>query len=321
MLDEQATDETSALVNEATVTPEVAEELAGESSNPKLEAGSQTIAQNVSSMAASVDDTSVTAVEVVEELTEEEAAERHRLELKVERAFCQAGVALRELRDRRLYRSTHKNFEEYCQDRFGFNRISAHNRIAAVEVFENLFTIGEQIPLPTNERQVRPLTKLKADEQRSCWKEAVEAAGGKVPCGRIVKDIMERRKERDITPPPIPFQEGDVVMIRGMGNPDLRKYNGRWARALRINEYTITVAVDGLDVPVKSQFLEPIDPKYWAEIKTVNERITRLQQMCNLDPMDDAALEVLRRRTCFTQRQMLLLERMEQDYALFVSGV
>ncbi len=149
-----------------------AEELAGESSDSKLEAESQTIAQNVSSMAASVDDTSVTAVEVVEELTEEEAAERHRLELKVERAFCQAGVALRELRDRRLYRSTHKNFEEYCQDRFGFNRISAHNRIAAVEVFENLFTIGEQIPLPTNERQVRPLTKLKADEQRSCWKEA-----------------------------------------------------------------------------------------------------------------------------------------------------
>ncbi len=85
---------------------------------------------------------------------------------------------------------------------------------------------------------------------------------------------------------------------------------------MRINEYTVTLALDGKDVPVKPQFLEPVDPKYWVEIKAVNERITRLQQKCDLDPMDDVTLEFLRRRTCFTQRQMLLLERMEQDYAL-----
>lgn len=85
------------------------------------------------------------AVEIVEVLTNKELVDRHHLELKVERALCQAGIALRELRDRRLYRSTHKNFEEYCQDRFGFNRISAHNRIAAAEVLDNLFTNGEQV--------------------------------------------------------------------------------------------------------------------------------------------------------------------------------
>ena len=63
----------------------------------------------------------VTVVEL-EELTEDEKRLRLQLERKVERAFYEAGKALMELRDRRLYRSTSKTFEEYCRDRFGFER-------------------------------------------------------------------------------------------------------------------------------------------------------------------------------------------------------
>ena len=63
------------------------------------------------------EDTPVAAAEVVEELTEEELFDRHRLELKVERAFREAGLALAQLRNRRLYRSTHSTFEAYCRDR------------------------------------------------------------------------------------------------------------------------------------------------------------------------------------------------------------
>ncbi|WP_229485591.1 hypothetical protein [Nostoc favosum] len=63
----------------------------------------------------------VTAVEVPE-LTEEEQRDRLHLERRVERAFFEAGKALTELRDRRLYRSTHKTFEEYCRDRFAHSR-------------------------------------------------------------------------------------------------------------------------------------------------------------------------------------------------------
>ncbi|MBG1264170.1 hypothetical protein F8S20_36450, partial [Nostoc sp. BAE] len=51
----------------------------------------------------------VTAVEIPE-LTEEEQRDRLHLERRVERAFFEAGKALTELRDRRLYRSTHKTF-------------------------------------------------------------------------------------------------------------------------------------------------------------------------------------------------------------------
>lgn len=76
--------------------------------------------------------------EVVEELTEEELEERQRLELKVERSFSGAGVALRELRNRRLYRNTHGNFEKYCQDRFGFSKRGVYYLIDSANVVDNL---------------------------------------------------------------------------------------------------------------------------------------------------------------------------------------
>ncbi len=198
-----------------------------------------------------------------------------------------------------------------------FREQNADLLIRAAGVIDNLkVTTNGCNFLPTSERQVRPLTKLTPDEQRIVWEEAVEEVGGKVPSGRVVKSIVERLFERGTTPPPIPFQEGDVVLIRGMGNPELRKFDGRWAVALAINEYSVTLALDAKDVPVKPQFLEPIDPKYWAEIKAVHERISRLQLSSDLDPAEDAVLEVLLRRTSFTSKQMVLLKFLEQQYGI-----
>ena len=92
------------------------------------------------------------AITETDELTHEEErgaaalAERDRLHLerKVERAFYEAGKALYELRERRLYRSSHKTFEAYCQERFGFGRHAANRLIAGASVVENLVTIGDQ---------------------------------------------------------------------------------------------------------------------------------------------------------------------------------
>ena len=71
----------------------------------------------------------VTAVEV-EELSEAEQRDRLILERRVERAVFEAGKALAELRDRRLYRSTHKTFEEYCRDRFGHSRMALRKALS-----------------------------------------------------------------------------------------------------------------------------------------------------------------------------------------------
>ncbi|WP_341528423.1 hypothetical protein WKK05_03470 [Nostoc sp. UHCC 0302] len=109
----------------------------------------------------------VTAVEVPE-LTEDEQRDRLHLERKVERAVFEAGKALMELRDRRLYRSTHKTFEEYCRERFGFSSRQPYLLIDAAVVFDNLMAKCDPLDhiLPTSERQVRPLTKLEPPQQQ-----------------------------------------------------------------------------------------------------------------------------------------------------------
>ncbi len=124
----------------------------------------------------------VTAVEVPE-LTEQEQSDRLHLERKVERAFFEAGKALAELRDRRLYRSTHKTFEEYCRDRFGHNRRQSYLLMDAAVIFDNLEQKCDRNDhiLPTNEWQIRPLSKLDPDIQPEAWEQAVESANGKVP--------------------------------------------------------------------------------------------------------------------------------------------
>ena len=62
--------------------------------------------------------------------------------------------------------------------------------------------------LPTNEAQCRPLTKLEPAQQQEAWR-AVESAGGKVPSGRIIKDIVQRIKERVRLPNPY---QGEITI-------------------------------------------------------------------------------------------------------------
>ncbi|QFS50917.1 hypothetical protein [Nostoc sphaeroides] len=197
-------------------------------------------------------DITVTSVEIPE-LTEEEQRDRLHLERRVERAFFEAGKALMELRDRRLYRSTHKTFEDYCRDRFGHSRQKSNYLIAAADVYENLTTIccqnlppedlttnGSQI-LPTNEGQVRPITKLEPQEQWEVWQQAVELASGKVPTGRIVKDVVQRIMER--TQVPNTYQIGEVCQILVKDNPELRGKAGCWGIVSAVNEFSCTVRI------------------------------------------------------------------------------
>ncbi|MBO3461567.1 hypothetical protein G7B40_024675 [Aetokthonos hydrillicola Thurmond2011] len=86
------------------------------------------------------EDPQAVRVEVVEieELTQEELGLRLHLERKVERSFYECGQALMELRNKRLYRSSHKTFQEYCRDRFGFTHRSVNYLIAGSMVVDNL---------------------------------------------------------------------------------------------------------------------------------------------------------------------------------------
>ena len=73
--------------------------------------------------------------------------------------FVEVGQALMEIRDGRLYRATHSDFDTYCRERWGWNVRYANRVIGAAEVAEELGPMG---PTPASERQARPLTGLAA---------------------------------------------------------------------------------------------------------------------------------------------------------------
>lgn len=105
-------------------------------------------------------------------------------------AFIKTGEALATIRDGRLYRESHPSFEAYCTERWGYCRIHAHRLIQASDVISNLLPIGNAaelpLPMPANEAQVRPLSKLMPEQQREAWAKAVESApGGKVSAKHV----------------------------------------------------------------------------------------------------------------------------------------
>jgi hypothetical protein len=88
-------------------------------------------------------------------------------------AYVAVGLALRAIRDKKLYRGSHSSFDAYCMARFDFGRVYGHRLIMAAGVVEKLkvLPIGNTL-LPTSESQTREL--LKVDESK--WPKVMHLA-------------------------------------------------------------------------------------------------------------------------------------------------
>jgi len=74
------------------------------------------------------------------------------------KGFVEAGRALAEIRDNKLYRQTHRTFESFCRDNFDISRPRAYELIDASEVVTELSGIPDkEVPLPQNVDQAREL--------------------------------------------------------------------------------------------------------------------------------------------------------------------
>jgi hypothetical protein len=115
------------------------------------------------------------------------------------KAFRVAGEALREIRDRKLYRERHATFEDYCRSRWGMERAHAYRLIAAAGVAECL-PLGDSAP--ASERQVRSLAKIDEPAVQAAVWEAAGAAGGKTTAARVAeltaKALQGRTPEEQI---------------------------------------------------------------------------------------------------------------------------
>jgi hypothetical protein len=135
------------------------------------------------------------------ELSTIERAELGRYEAVIKRGidtFVAVGNALSAIRRERLYRATHRNFEEYCEKRWQMTYSYANKLMAASEVVGNLTTENRTIVhvLPQTESQARPLAKLEPEQQREVWVEVIESApNGNVTAAHVQTVVNQYRDE------------------------------------------------------------------------------------------------------------------------------
>lgn len=263
-----------------------------------------------------------------DELTESEEQQRLWLERKVERAFYEAGKALMELRDKRLYRSMYKTFEEYCVHRFGHTRQKSNYLIAAAIVYENLttnccqksldedLTTNQAPPLPTSEGQIRALFKLEPAQQIEVWEQAVEESGGKVPSGRQVKDIVERVMQR--TKVPNPYREKEVCLLIAKDNPDLRGKAGCWCIVQEVHDYSCTVTTWDGTYTLKIDHLKSLNYLDY-QCEQIESLYNRIKQILKYPDLEQAAWSALKqlgeiRRPYLTELEEVFLSAIEKKY-------
>jgi ParB family chromosome partitioning protein len=134
----------------------------------------------------------VSLFEGAEIISGAEAQRLMALETTIERGlytFVEVGNALLEIRDSRLYRTTHGTFEDYCRERWGMKRSYAYELIDAAGVVGNLSGIPDK---PSAVSHARPLTRLEPEAQRIVWQQAVDTApNGKVTAAHV-QSVVER---------------------------------------------------------------------------------------------------------------------------------
>lgn len=151
---------------------------------------------------------STTSIEVIEatpaqltDLNGDERKELKQCESVIEggkKTFLAVGNALSQIRDGRLYRETHKTFQDYCQKKWNFDKSYANRLISAAAVVATIVANSDddyQVIPPANEAQANALADVSEDERAEAWQEAVETApAGKVTAAHVRKTSARRRK-------------------------------------------------------------------------------------------------------------------------------
>ncbi|MGC1214122.1 MAG: DUF4326 domain-containing protein [Micromonospora sp.] len=139
-------------------------------------------------------------------------------EQRIERGlktFVEVGTSLATIRDNRLYRAEFGTFEDYCQDRWGFDRTRAQNFITAARTVLEISNTG--LPAPERESQARELARVPEPERADIWRETVERTDGK-PTAAAIRETYERTQTPAITPEPEP-DGTDVAPGSGHDHP------------------------------------------------------------------------------------------------------
>lgn len=221
-------------------------------------------------------------------------------------SFIEVGSALLTIHDGKLYRASHRTFEAYCQDRWGMARQTAYQLLDAAGVVGDLSAMADTavlplpVPMPTAERQVRPLARLDSGQRREAWAAAVDEARGNIPTARQVEEAAERvapkasrprrkpeakdRPETPPPPPPKPVPPAPVVEV-----PSRTAEDQAWLESFPLRSEVVAPRFDEdalayrLVVPamdrLKATLAEHLGPRNAARMGHIQRALLGLQSM------------------------------------------
>lgn len=141
-----------------------------------------------------------------------------------EQTFLKVGLAVEEIRSRRLYLKDYTSFEEYCSKRWNWTRQRMHQIISSAEIVNSLPSYCQ--PLVDTERTARAIKKVPAESRERVITEA--AAAGKVT-SKTISDIAASISEPPAAEPE-PEPEEPKLTPDQTGYPIPAKQMAIWNR-------------------------------------------------------------------------------------------
>ncbi len=189
------------------------------------------------------------------------------------------------------------------------------------------------VPIGTfSESHLRSFVKLKPVYYKSAVDKAFEIAGKRPVTAKDMSQavaqllqtdpnaakqgIVERLKEKPLVLAKDFCKSGDVFILKGLVKEE-RKYNGCWAIASDVNDFTVVVDVYDATILVKPENLESIaQPEACRQLPQILKRIRQLRECKMLDRCAYTVLESLGRQTYLTPLEEKFLRVMEQEYGI-----
>jgi hypothetical protein len=115
--------------------------------------------------------------------------------------FVEVGLALLEIRDRRLYHDAgFSNFAGYCRERWGWSRQHAYRLIDGAQVVELVSPAGDTLPSERVLRELAPLARADQEAAVALWAE-LRATHGDHVTAKLVRDLVGHHLGRSAPTP------------------------------------------------------------------------------------------------------------------------
>lgn len=138
-------------------------------------------------------------------LSEPERRQLIALEGQVRQGVWDVAGALRQIRDRQLFRETHRFFGDYLRDRWGYTLQWFDQLMRALVFREEIETSSALEVLPTAARTLDPLRRLPTAELRvAAWDEAVTNCPGRQPQRDDLDRVVDQKIEEQGIVPKLP---------------------------------------------------------------------------------------------------------------------